>query len=174
MVRAPVDAINDGVGCTFQLIVEATLHQPAQHWLVGLIAVKGEASDVGLSVHPAHRSVHPFDDIATDAEVAQGWLEAGLQGPLRQPDLFRQSEPFEPGDATHHQTAKLRIFAGGAGAKIGDPAALVEMSRSDLSRLVQRSASTSFPRALRISCSLRGPNSSVTRSAARSRKPLLM
>ena len=40
-------------------------------------------------------------------------------------NLFRQTEPFELGGATDHQTAKLGVFAGAAGAKIGDPAALV-------------------------------------------------
>jgi hypothetical protein len=48
------------------------------------------------------------------------------------------------------------------------------MSRSALSRLVQPSASTSRSRPVRMSGSLRGLSSRVTRSAARSRKPRLM
>jgi len=44
----------------------------------------------------------------------------------------------------------------------------------DRSRLVHRSAATSFSSPARISCSLRSPNSNVTRSAARPRKHLLM
>ena len=40
-------------------------------------------------------------------------------------DLFRQTEPFELGGATDHQTAKLGIFAGAARTKIGNPATLV-------------------------------------------------
>ena len=41
------------------------------------------------------------------------------------PTCSGQTEPFELGGAADHQTAKFGIFAGAAGAKIGDPAALV-------------------------------------------------
>ena len=69
--------------------------------------------------------MHRLDDVAADAEVAQGRLEAGLQGPLRRTDLLGQTEAFELGGATDHQPAQLGIFAGAAGTQVGDPAALV-------------------------------------------------
>ena len=50
MVRAPVDAVDDGVGRAFQLVVQAALDQPSQDGLGGLVAVKREAGDVGLAV----------------------------------------------------------------------------------------------------------------------------
>ena len=53
-----------GVCRAFQSIVEATLQQPAQHWLAGLVAVKRESSDVGLAFCLTHRSMHRFDDVA--------------------------------------------------------------------------------------------------------------
>ena len=52
MVRAPVDAFDDGVGRAFQFVVQAALDQPAQDRLVGLVAVKREAGDVGLAASP--------------------------------------------------------------------------------------------------------------------------
>jgi len=55
MVRAPVDAIDDGVGCAFEFVVEATLHQPAQDRLGCLVAVEREAAEVGLPLGCAHR-----------------------------------------------------------------------------------------------------------------------
>ena len=125
MVRAPVDAVDDGVGRALQLVVQAALDQASQDRLCGLVAVEREAGDVGLASCPAHRPVHRLDDVAADAEIAQGRLEAGLQGPLRGTNLFRQAKPFKLGGATDHQTAKLGIFAGAAGAEVGDAAALV-------------------------------------------------
>ena len=53
MVRATVDAFDDGVGRAFQFVVQAALHQPAQDRLAGLVAVKREAGDVGLAVRRA-------------------------------------------------------------------------------------------------------------------------
>ncbi len=67
------------------------LDQPAKYRLDGLVAVEREAGDVGLTVHPDHPAVHGLDDIAADAEIAQGWLDAGLQRPLRRADRFAQA-----------------------------------------------------------------------------------
>ena len=67
MVRATVDAFDDGVGRAFQLVVQAALDQPTQDRLRGQVAVKREAGDVGLAVRRAHRPVHGFDDVAADA-----------------------------------------------------------------------------------------------------------
>ena len=91
MVCVPVDAVDDGVGRVLQLVVQAALDQASQDWLCGLVAVKREASDVGLASCPAHRPVHRLDDGAPDGEITQGRLEAGLQGPLRRADLFGQT-----------------------------------------------------------------------------------
>ena len=49
MVRAPVDAFDDGVGRALQLVMQTALDQSAQHWFVGLVAMKREAGDVGLA-----------------------------------------------------------------------------------------------------------------------------
>ena len=125
MVRATVEAVDDGVGRALQFIVDATLHQPAQDRLGCLVAVEREAAEVGLPLGCAHRPVHGLDDVAADAEIAQGWLEAGFQSPLRRADLLGRAEAFELGGPTNHQTAKLGIFAGAAGAEIGDPALFV-------------------------------------------------
>jgi hypothetical protein len=124
-VRALIDACDDSVCPAFQFIVEARSSNRPQHWLVGLVAVKREACDVRLAVRRAHRSVHRFNDVAADAEIAQGWLKARLQCPLRRTNLSRQAEPLEPGGAAHHQAAKLGVFDGAAAAKIGNPATLV-------------------------------------------------
>ena len=105
--------------------MQAALHQSAQYCLVRFVAVKREAGDVGLASCPAYRPVHRLDNVAPDGEITQGRLEAGLQGPLRRADLFGQPEALELGGTAEHQPAKLGIFAGAAGAKIGDPAALV-------------------------------------------------
>lgn len=78
MVCAPIDAFDDRVGRAFQFVVQAELHQPAQYWLRGLVAVKREAGDVGLATHVRHRAAHGLDDVASNTEVAQGRLDARL------------------------------------------------------------------------------------------------
>jgi hypothetical protein len=97
-----VDAVDDGVGRAFQLIMQTALDQPSQDRLAGLVAVNREAGDVGLAVRRAHRPVHGFNDVASNAEVAKGRLDAGLQGPLRRTNLFRQAEAFELAGAANH------------------------------------------------------------------------
>jgi hypothetical protein len=89
MVRTPVDAVDDGVGRAFQLVVQAALDQSAKDRLCGLVAMKRVGGDVGLAFCPAHRPVHRLDDVAAHPVVAQGGLEAGLQGPLCGADLVR-------------------------------------------------------------------------------------
>ena len=102
MVRASVDAVDDGIGRALQLVVQAMLDQASQDGLYGLVAVKREAGDVGLASCPAHRPVHRLDDVAPDGEITQGRLEAGLQGPLRRADLFSQTEALELGGTAEH------------------------------------------------------------------------
>jgi len=106
MVRAIVDAFDDGVGRAFQLVMQTSLDQPSQDRLAGLVAVKRESADVGLAFCLARRLMHRFDDVVSGAEAAQHRLEAGIQGPLRGTNLFRQAEPFELGGPAYDQSAK--------------------------------------------------------------------
>ena len=50
-MRAPVDAVDDGVGRALQFVMQPALDQSAQHRLVGLVAMECEARDVGLATH---------------------------------------------------------------------------------------------------------------------------
>ena len=52
MVRASIDAVDDGVGAALQFVVQTPFDKPAQDWAVGFVAVKREAGDVGLAVLP--------------------------------------------------------------------------------------------------------------------------
>jgi hypothetical protein len=77
MVRAPVDAVDDGVGCAFQFVVQAALDQSSEDRLCGLVAVKGEASDVGLVTQTRHSAVHGLADVAADAESRRAGSRPG-------------------------------------------------------------------------------------------------
>ena len=79
MVGTPVDAVDDGVGRAFQLVMQAALDQPAENGLCELVAVKREAGDVRLAFLPPHRPVQRLDDVAADAEVAQGRSSPGFK-----------------------------------------------------------------------------------------------
>jgi hypothetical protein len=67
--------------------------------------MKREAADIGLVTPVSHRPVHRLDDVAADAEVAQGRLEAGLQRPLRRADMLGKTQALELGGAADHQPA---------------------------------------------------------------------
>ena len=83
-----------------------------------------EAGDVGLPVRPAHRPVHRLDDVAAEAEVAQGRLDAWLQCPLRRAHLLGEAQPFELSGTAKHETAHLRMVIP-AWPQLGDTAAIV-------------------------------------------------
>ena len=75
-VRASTPAI---IACrAAQLVVRPTLDKPAQYRLASLVAVKREAGHVWLATQVRHRAVQGLDDVASDAEAAQGRLDAGL------------------------------------------------------------------------------------------------
>jgi hypothetical protein len=59
MVRAPVDPVHNCVGRAFQLIKQTSLDQSSEDRFWRLVAVKGEAGDVGLAVRRAQRGA-PF------------------------------------------------------------------------------------------------------------------
>jgi hypothetical protein len=110
MVRPAIDPLNDGIGGAFQLVVQATLHQAAEHGIAGVVAMEGKACDVRLAAGAGHEPVHRLDDIASHPEIAQRWLEARLQGPAGRGDPFGQAQAFELVGTTKHEPTQLRIF----------------------------------------------------------------
>ena len=52
MVRPAIDSFNDGIGGAFQLVMQASLHQAAEHWVAGVVAMEGKACDVRLAALP--------------------------------------------------------------------------------------------------------------------------
>ena len=57
MVRARIEACDDGVGRALARRVARALDQSAEHRLVGLVAMEREAGDVGLVTQIGHRAV---------------------------------------------------------------------------------------------------------------------
>jgi hypothetical protein len=105
MVRPAIDPLNDGVGGAFQLVVQATLHQAAEHGIAGVVAMEGKACDVRLAAGPGHDPVHGLDDIAPNPEIAQGRLKARLQRPAGRGDPFGQAQAFELVGSAKHEPA---------------------------------------------------------------------
>jgi hypothetical protein len=69
--------------------------------------------------------VHGLDDIAADAEVAQGWLQARLQRPARCADPIRKAKPLKFCGTAKHQAAQFRVFISAAWSQVGDATFLV-------------------------------------------------
>ena len=125
MMGAAVDAFDDGIGGSLELVVQPALDEPAEHLIGAAVAMKSETGDVRLAAGAGHRPVHRLDDVAADPEVAQRLLEARLQRPRGRADLLGEAQPFELLRAAEHQPARFRILVGGAGAQIGDAAVLI-------------------------------------------------
>ena len=89
MVRAIVDAFDDGVDRAFQLVMQTSLDQPSQDRLAGLVAVKRESADVGLAFCLARRLMNRFDDVASGADTRRVWHNSF-------PSMRRQFAPAQP------------------------------------------------------------------------------
>ena len=70
MVGAAVNAFDDDIGGSLELIMQPARDQATKHWLAGLIPVQSEACHVRLVTRGRHRPVHRLDDVTADAEVA--------------------------------------------------------------------------------------------------------
>ena len=90
-------ALDDRVGCSLQFIIKAAFDQTAEPRFPGIIAMKGESGHIGLTSGAGHCPVHGLDDIAANAEVAQGRLQTRLERPAGYPDLSGKPQPFELG-----------------------------------------------------------------------------
>src|SRR5665213_2851930 len=86
MMGAPVDSGNDGVGGPLQFVVEAPLHQPAEDRIGWFLSMQSEGADIRFVYAAAHGLVHGLDDVAPDAELAQGLIESRLQRPASRSD----------------------------------------------------------------------------------------
>ena len=73
--------------------------------------MQSENADVWFASTGTHRLVHGLYNVAPDAELAQGLVEARLQRPAGGPDWMGKAEPFELRGAAEQQVAQLRSSA---------------------------------------------------------------
>ena len=121
MMSSAINALDDGVSRTLELVVQTTLDQPTHDRLGGLFAMKGKAGNIWRPACTGHCAMHRLDDVATDRKLPQRLLETRLQAPATGRDLFGEAEPFQLSRAAHHESAKLRILAWVLWAKVGHP-----------------------------------------------------
>ena len=125
MMGAAIDAGDDRVGGPLELVVEAALDQPAEHWIGWLLSVQSERTDVRLMPAGAHRLVHRLDDVAPDAELAERRFKPWLERPAGRADRVREAEAFEFRRPPEQQAAQLRVLGVRPGPQVGDAAAFV-------------------------------------------------
>ena len=105
MVRPAIDPFNDGIGGAFQLVMQTSLQQAAEHGVAGVVAMEGKACDVRLAACPGHNPMHCHDNIAVNPEIAQRWLKARLQRPAGRGDSFGQAQAFKLVGSAKHELA---------------------------------------------------------------------
>ena len=66
MVGTPINAFDDGISRTPELVVEPSGNETADHRLRGVLAMQGEAGDVRLVAGAGHGAMHRLDDVAAD------------------------------------------------------------------------------------------------------------
>ena len=71
MMGAPIDAGDDRIGGSLQLIVEAAFDEPAEHRIGRVVTVEGKGADVRIMATSAHCLVHGLDDVTADAELME-------------------------------------------------------------------------------------------------------
>ena len=95
VVGAPVDAVDDGVGRTLQLIVEAAIDQAADDRDVQALASEHIARRGSLDAAFGQAAVDALDDVAALAELAQGRLGGRVHRPLARPELVRETKTLQ-------------------------------------------------------------------------------
>ncbi len=126
MVGPPVNALDDGVGRSRQLVMQAAGHQSAEHRVGRILALQCKHGHVRLAPCPCHGPMHGLDDVAADREIAQRTLDPGFERPATRRHLFGEAEPFELGGPADHQPPQRRVFTWSARPKVGDAGALVD------------------------------------------------
>src|SRR6185437_7822420 len=125
VMGAAIDAGDDHVGGSLELVVEGTLDESAQHRVGRLLPVQREAADVWLGAGAAHRLMHGLDDVAAHAELAQRPVESRFQNPASCAHRVGEAEAFQLGGAAKQQAAELRVLGVWAGPEIDDATAFV-------------------------------------------------
>ncbi len=109
MVRPAVDPFDNGIGGTFQLVMQTTRHQVAEHGISGVVAMKSKVGDVGLAAGRGHGPVHRLDDVATNLEFAKRLFKARLEGEASRGCPFGKAEALELCGSGQHKAAELGI-----------------------------------------------------------------
>lgn len=91
----PVHAVDDGVGCALQLIVEAAIDQAADDRDIQALVSEHIAGRGPLDASLGQAAVDALDDVAAFAELAQGRLGGGVHRPLTRPELVREAETLQ-------------------------------------------------------------------------------
>jgi len=100
MMRATVDALDDGISRALQLVVETAGGQTAKHGS-GTLGFKHEGGWIDVATATRHRSVKPPDNVAAFAKQAQPCLsvvgqdKASIAVTLRKPEPFQLAQPSD-------------------------------------------------------------------------------
>ena len=95
VMRSTIDAFDDRIGSSFQLIMQSAPDQLANDRFGGVITMQGKARHVGLPSGTGQCLVHGFDDVAANAKVTQYGLNARFQMPLGRSDRLGEAQSFK-------------------------------------------------------------------------------
>lgn len=125
MMGPAVDAVDDDIGRSRQLVLKPAVDQAPDH-IGGAIAVDGERGDAARSVMAAERPVHGLDDVAALAKGPQGGLGVGRDDPLGGTNRFGDAEALEMLGAADQDVPELTVVMGlAARPQVDHPAALI-------------------------------------------------
>ncbi len=108
-MRAPVDAIDDGIGFTAQLVMQPAIDQTTDDRSFDCVAVDHEIGKAAILVAPGEGAVHGLDDVAADSEIAQRAFGSKSDRPLAGLTLEREVHLLEMLEAADHEAAQFGI-----------------------------------------------------------------
>jgi hypothetical protein len=157
MVRAPVNCVDHRIGFTSEFIVQAFCDETAYDG--GRVApVNGVVGEGTIDTLYSQSLVHGLNDVAANSEIAKRRFSVNVDDPLGRSRICGKTHAFKALEPSYHKAADLWIgetrlrFNRFDGPQV-DEACFIRRASRTASSWVQRSASTSRSRTVRISCS---------------------
>src|SRR5215467_10604350 len=130
MVSAPVHAVDHGVGCAVELVIEASGDQPPDGWRRCVPAIECEVDNTPIDSLLGESAVDALDDVAALAECPHHGLRILRQEPSRRTKRLGKAKTFEFVHTADHGCASVSIRSGaGTGTNVYNAIVLGSLPR---------------------------------------------
>src|SRR5882672_4299349 len=130
MVGASIHAVDHGVGCSVELVVETARDQPPDDWPHGVPVIECKVGNAAFDALLGQSAVYPPDDVVALAQCPHHGLRVLRQAPSCRTQRLGEAETLQfLHTADHGGTRKSVRSAVDTGPKVHDPIMLGSLSR---------------------------------------------